>query len=345
MALSKPHVVVFFGGTSGNQDLSRESALWFAEYVPRSKYQVTPIEIMGDGTWKVPLGSLPTSGSVTNMMSGLSAAVRALSPAEGLQRLLSRPVQAFMSLVRGKGGDDGATHSLGQTIHVPVVGSPLATAQQTSNKHVFHQVISHITATPHTRLVQAHVPEEEVLQDMADFDQASFFIKPIHHEGSHGIELVTPGTDVAAAVRRARSFGDVIVQEHRPGQELSITIVDGHHGPLVLPTTIILPQKAAFYDDMAKRRLGRVKLHTPNVPGNTVIAEAEDIAREVYQELGCKGMATIDMIAGDDGIDVLEVNTVPTFTQFTPVIHQMKTAGLHPSHLFDAMLKEALENG
>src|SRR5690349_7385596 len=127
----KPHVVVFYGGTSGNQDLSRESGAWFCEYVPRSKYQITPIEILPDGQWKVPLGSLPTSGSVRRMMEKLSDGVRPLPAGEALQRLLNRPVDGFMSLMRGVGGDDGATHSLGHMLHVPVVGSPMHTAQQT----------------------------------------------------------------------------------------------------------------------------------------------------------------------------------------------------------------------
>ena len=98
----KPHVVVFYGGSSGNEDLSTETGQWVCEYIPRSKYQVTPVEVTQDGKWKVPLGSLPTSGAVARVMQMLSKAVSPLVPAKALERLFTRPVDAFVSLLRGK---------------------------------------------------------------------------------------------------------------------------------------------------------------------------------------------------------------------------------------------------
>lgn len=340
---TKPHVVVFFGGTPGNHDLSRESGEWFCEYAPRSKYQVTPVEVTLDGQWKVPLGSLPTVGPVKRMMAGLSQALRPLSPKDALQRLASRPISAFLTLLRGPGGDDGAMHSLGKVLSTPVMGSPLSASQHTSNKHIFHNLIGQITSTPHAHHVKKHVTEEQALKDIANTVSYPFFLKPSSQEGSIGVSYVDSVNELLPAFRTAREHGDVLVQEHQRGQELSVTVVEGNNGRLyTLPTTLIIPRKAPFYDHLAKRRLGRATFHTPNVQDNVVIQEAEEIARDVFQEMGCRGLATIDMIAGDNGINVLEVNTVPTFTQFTPLIYQLKSANMHPTALFDTLITKTL---
>src|SRR5688572_19782666 len=131
---SLPHVVVFFGGTTGSHDLSQETGYWVCNYLPRTKYRVTPVRITSDGQWQVPFGGLPQQGPVDRMVEMLFAAVRPVSPSEGLQRLLRHPVQSLMTTLRGPGGNDGALQTLGKTLHIPVVGSDSQTCQQTSLK-------------------------------------------------------------------------------------------------------------------------------------------------------------------------------------------------------------------
>ncbi len=310
---------------------------------PRSKYQVTPVEVTPEGLWKVPLGSLPATGPIGTMWQRLSQAMRALPPAKALERLLSRPVDMMLTFVRGKGGDDGSLHSLGNALAIPVMGSPLSASQQMSNKYLSNTVLGAITSVPYTRYFRGNLPADEVVRDIEKQFPTAFFIKPAHQEGSIGIEHVTSPAHVGDAVARARAHGDIVVQEREGGQEFSLTLFEDERGNVqVLPPTIIVPKTAGFYDAMAKRRSGRVTLHTPHTPDNLVIAEAEVIARDIWNELGLRGMVSFDMMAGDTAVETLEVNTVPTFTSLTPVVHQLKTAGVHPTRLFDSLIKRSL---
>lgn len=318
--------------------------MWFSHYMPRSHYQVTPVEVTPEGLWKVPLGSLPASGPIGTMWQRLSQALRALPPAKALERLLSRPVDVMLTFVRGKGGDDGSLQSLGNALAIPVMGSPLSTSQQTSNKYLSNTILGQLTSVPYTRYFRASAPAEGVVRDIQEQFPSAFFIKPAHQEGSLGVEQVTTPVHIRDAVARARAHGDIVVQEKQDGQEFSLTLFEDERGHVqVLPPTIIVPKKTAgFYDAMAKRRPGRVTLHTPHTPDNLVIAEAEAIARDIWDELGCRGMVCFDMVAGDEAVETLEVNTVPTFTSLTPVVHQLKTAGVHPTRLFDSLIKRSL---
>lgn len=342
MPNKRPRVALFYGGSANNFDLSAETGQWICQYLPREKYDVVPVEVTPDGKWKVPLGSLPRSGPVGRIMSMLSQAVQALSPTKAMERLLHQPVQVFMTVVRGRGGDDGSLHSLGQALSVPVVGSPYDTCQVTSNKHIFAKTLNDIVDTPYTERFRPRGSVEETMDDIRDRFMLPLFIKPTTEEGSFGVEYIESLDELGATIGKNRD-SNLIVQERLPGQELSVSLIQDTRGKIhALPPTIIVPQKALFYDHLAKRRPGRALLHTPTASDNAIFQEAETIAREIYDELGCQGLVSIDMVAGDDLIDVLEVNTVPTMTEMTPLKHQLKKAGLHPATLFDNLLGRAL---
>ncbi len=342
MNSKRPRIVVFYGGSAHNFDLSSETGQWVCQYIPREKYDVVPVEITPDGKWKVPLGSLPRSGPIGRMMSMLSQAVQALSPTRAIERLLRQPVQGFMTVVRGRGGDDGSLHSLGQALSVPVVGSPYDTCQVTSNKHMFVKTLGDMVDTPYTERFRPRDSVEATVDDIRDRFMLPLFIKPITEEGSFGVEYIESLDELGAAIGKQHD-SNLIVQERLPGQELSISLTQDSRGKVyALPPTIIVPQKAMFYDHLAKRRSGRARLHTPQATDNPIMVEAATIARDVYDELGCQGLVTIDMVAGEDLVDVLEVNTVPTMTEMTPLKHQLKAAGLHPATLFDHLLGRAL---
>lgn len=345
MSGKKPRVVVFYGGSITNHDLSSETGKWVCQYIPREQFDVTPVEITSEGLWKVPLGSLPRSGPIDRTLTMLSKAIRPLSPTKALTRLLDRPIQSIITLVRGHGGDDGSMHSLASALRIPIAGSPYHTCQRTSDKYLFGNTVNDITTTPYTRRFKKNTSAEEVLADIQDEFLPPVFIKPVTEEGSAGIERVETIGELESAIRKHITLTDIVLQENAPGTELSITLAEGANGKIIaLPTTIIVPQKATYYDHLAKRRSGRVTLHTPATQDNSVIAEATEIARDVYEELGCRGIAQIDMIAGDGIVDLLEVNTVPTFSSHTPLPQQLKKAGMHPSSLLSALITRSWED-
>lgn len=344
--MRRPRVVVFFGGESANNDLSSQTGHWVCQYLPRSQYDVTPVEILPDGKWKVPLGNLPRSGAVDVTLQRLSEAVTPLEPSEALHRLIDKPVDSLFTVVRGRGGDDGSLHSLGNLIGAGVAGSQYSTCQQTSDKHIFSQAISNVATAPYTRKFSRRNPVDAIVQEIQEDFLVPVYVKPASQEGSFGIEKIENPADLRAAATRILKFDDLLVQEGVPGTEISVSVTEDNRGHIhVLPATVIVPQRSAFYDQMAKRVSGRVALHTTHDKDNHILREAQTIARDVYDELNCNGPVTIDMIANGDDISVLEANVVPTFSEFTPLKHQLKSAGLHPSTLFSHLVTQSFERG
>ena len=331
----RPRIVVFSGGQEEHAGISSQSGKWLCQYIPRSQYDVVPVEVTHEGKWKVPLGSLPKTGPVGRTMDMLSSVTQPLAPSDALDRLFSKPVDSIITVLRGKGGDDGALHSMGALLGIRVAGSNHHTARSSSHKHQFAHSISDIAATPYSHLVRHTMSAEEIESELRGEFMPPFFIKPVHSENSHGIVRVDSLSHLRRAIESAKQHSqDFIVQEHAPGLELTVTVYMDQKGAIhALPPTIVTPKGSAFYDYHTKQRDGAAQFHTVHSSDKSLAEQAEEIARDVYESLSCQGVATVDMIADAGAIDVLELNTIPTFHPASPILHQLKEAGLHPEDL------------
>lgn len=334
-------MAVFFGGTDGTHDLSTQTGQWFCQEVPRSSYQVTPVQIQPDGSWKVPQGPLPQRGDVQGLWQSMFSGLKKLSPTEGLGRLVTRPLTGLVNLIRGKGGDDGALHGLAETLGVPMAGSPLAACQVCSHKHLCYQTVDDLAATPFTLTFGPTEDPTTIVAEVRDLLTPPLYVKAATGEGGSAVERIVSLAELAAAVKRLQQAGQtVLVQEALTGPELHLTLLGDAAGRLTsLPATIITPRESSFYDERARRHPGRVQTRHQSETDSDVVAEAHDIAQQVWQRLGLKRYASFDFIASDNGVTLLEVNLIPNASHHAPLHNQLRAAGLSPASFIDGYLR------
>ncbi len=331
----RPRIVVFMGGQKEHAFASSQSGTWACQYIPRSQYDVTPVHITPDGQWKVPLGTLPKTGDVTRTIDMLASITYPQEPTQAMERLFARPVDSIITLLRDKGGDDGAMHSMGDLLNIRVAGSGHHTSHIASDKHRFSHAIRDIASTPYARFIPRTMSAEILEDELRGEFVPPFFIKPAIGAGSHGMIHVQSEKDIARTIRELqKSPCDIVVQETVPGMELTVTVFsDAKHVLHTLPPTVITPKGSSFYDYHSKQRENGAHFHSVHTSDETVLEQAQEIARDVYASLGCSGIATVDMIANGHNIDVLELNTIPTFHTASPIHHQLTSEGMHPEQL------------
>lgn len=344
--MSRPTVVVFFGGSPSNHDLSMESGSWVCRYLPRARYRVAPVRMTTSGQWQVPLGTLPQQGSVERVLERLWQAVPAVAPAAGMERLLAHQPRAFLTLLRGRGGDDGAMQSLGAILGVPVVGSSARTCYETADKQQLLRRLAGVVATPRTERYRGGAALDSAVTRARQTFRPPFFIKPAAEEGSVGVEEVKSMEALPPALARLSPGQEIVMQENMPGIEVAVTLVNDKTGAVrVLPPAVITAKRAPFYDALAKRREGRVRIVPTDWQPDERLKKAVEAARAAYDELGCEGWATFDFKVDENGAKLLEVNSIPTFSAFTPLVHQLAAAGTSPAALLDQLVEQRLRNG
>ena len=137
-----------------------------------------------------------------------------------------------------------------------------------------------------------------------------------------------PGALVAAF-----SYGDkVLLERHVDGRDLAVSVLDRE----VLPVVEAVPREEDFYDFEARYEIGRTDFVCPAELPEEVTARAQELALEVWDALGCRAFARIDLMycEGDGELTVLEANAIPGLTETSLLPMASDAAGLD----FDALI-------
>ena len=82
-----------------------------------------------------------------------------------------------------------------------------------------------------------------------------------------------------------------------------------------LPVVEAIPAGGDRYDFEARYEIGRTRFECPaDARPRTERAAVIEAALGAYRALGCSGFSRVDLILGEDGPQVLEVNAIPGLT-------------------------------
>ena len=83
-------------------------------------------------------------------------------------------------------------------------------------------------------------------------------------------------------------------------------------------------------------------VHVPaNIP-EELRRKAAETAKTLYQAIGCRGLARVDMFLLPDGTVMLnEINTMPGFTSYSRYPRMMQAAGLPMETVVDRLIADA----
>jgi len=165
-------------------------------------------------------------------------------------------------------------------------------------------------------------------------------IKPASEGSSFGVTMVSCSEDIPAALAAAFAFDETAVVERRIiGRELTVGIL----GETALPVCEIVP-KRGFYDYTAKYEddaTGYV-FDTGLAPELTEAVQA--LSLSAHKLLGCRAFSRVDlMLDASEAPWVLEVNTIPGFTEHSLVPKAAARAGIDFPSLCSRIVESALE--
>jgi len=362
---AKPRVAIVFGGRSSEHGVSVVTAASVLRAIDRSKYEVLPIGITHEGRWALVAdeparmaitdGRMPDVAQVAESTDGqvalpLNPGSRDVVWSEpGAAPKVLGEVDVVLPLLHGPWGEDGTLQGLLELSGVPYVGSGVLASAVGMDKEFTKRILeAHgIFAGAYT-VIKSREWETEAGRAAARERVAALglplFVKPCRAGSSMGITKVKDLADLDAAIEEARRHDPkIIVELGVEGREIECAVLEFEDGPRAsVPAEVLVGGEFEFYDFEAKY-IDSSDVQIPAALTEDETAEIRRRAVEVFEALGCEGLARVDFFLLNDGRWMVnEINTMPGFTPISAYPKMWEATGVPYPELIDRLLAAAL---
>jgi D-alanine-D-alanine ligase len=262
----------------------------------------------------------------------------------------AEPDVAFIAL-HGRDGEDGAVQELLGAIGVPYTGSGPSACIRCADK----VLAKHLMRDAGVPTPEFHSFNETAFRELGaaaalkDIERSLGFplvVKPAGQGSALGIKFARGSEDVPGALLAAFSYDrKVLLERYVKGRDLAVSVLDSQDGSeaVALPVVEAVPHDEDFYDFEARYQIGRTAFVCPAELPAQLAAQAQELALQVYELLGCRGFARVDLMLEQDSgqLWVLETNAIPGFTETSLLPQAADAAGIDFDELVSRILLSA----
>jgi len=264
-----------------------------------------------------------------------------ISP-DDLSALDQDNIDVVFPILHGTFGEDGQLQEIMEKKRICFVGSDSASSRLAMDKFRSKQVfLREGLATPASELIGAVGPKAQLdknIQDSLTRISPPWVIKPNSQGSSLGITIVHDQHSAEEAIKLClRQYNDCLVEQFIDGHEFTVGVL----GSTPLPVLEVQVEQG-FYDYRAKyidEDTGYI--FDLDLPDKN-IRQMQDISLQAFNCLGCRDLARVDFIRDGRGcLYVLEVNTLPGFTDHSLVPKAAARAGMSMGQICDMIVQMA----
>jgi D-alanine-D-alanine ligase len=257
------------------------------------------------------------------------------------------PEAAFICL-HGPGGEDGTVQALLETLGIPYTGSgPLSSIRCMDKDYAKRAARAAGIPSPTFRTFFRRAMNEmgaaAALDSAANTLGYPLAVKPAHEGSGFGLSRVEESDELLDAVYEAFGYdAKILLERWVDGTEVSVPILEpAGEEPRALGLVEIRPREGA-YNFEAKYTPGATDFAIPAEIPPEAAASLEETALATYRALGCSGYARVDTILADDTPWVIDVKTIPGFTETSTFPLAAEAAGISFESLVETILEAAL---
>jgi D-alanine-D-alanine ligase len=346
------HLALIFGGVSPEHEVSIQSAANIAQALedlhPLRKFLIDPVYINTDGEWvfhppisgpsslKSLIGRAP-SWEMDTDQSG--AVIHPFTLA--IWKLNEDGVEVALIIMHGQNGEDGRLQGTLDLAQIPYTGSGAAASALAMDKPRC-QAVLHAAGLP----IAPSVVLNQAMLDQADrlieLHGLPLVVKPARGGSSVGITIVNEAENLHAAMEAALLIDrEVMIEKYVGGREFSCGIIERDGQPTPLPVTEIIPPEGRFFDYDAKYEPGVTREVTPADISAHLSLRLQQLAHQAHRALDCRGFSRVDFIADPADPVILEINTIPGFTENSLLPQGAAAAGIRLPALATLMIDSA----
>ena len=248
--------------------------------------------------------------------------------------IASRPTRVF-NLVHGRPGEDGVLQGLLCALGIPFTGSGVASSALAFDKPRTKQVWESLGLPTAPMVVVDHLEQSDICIKRLG---PELFVKPAHEGSSVGAHVVRSSDQLKVALEDALTYDTrVLVEPLLPGPEFTVGIVRGFALPV-----IGIRSTTDFYDYKAKYQSNDTEYQIPSGLSPEFETEAQKLALEAFEALGCRTWGRIDFMMDETGhLLLVECNTVPGMGSHSLVPKAASASGMDMPMLIEQILLDA----
>ena len=331
--MMKKVIAIVAGGDSSEHDVSLRSAAGINSWIDKEKYDVYIVEVSHQG-WLAHLPNGKQSPVYRHNFSFKDEWGRDI-----------KPDYAYIT-IHGTPGEDGTLQGYFDLLSIPYSTCSLLVEAMTFNKFALNQFLKGFGVKV-AEDVLVRQGQQVDAQQIVEKVGLPCFVKPNGGGSSFGVTHCKTLEEVMPAIEKAmEECPEVLIEKEMKGVEISNGVYKTKAGGLhVLPITEVVP-KTDFFDYDAKYN-GMVEEITPARLSEETTKRVQTLTGAIYDILGASGIIRIDYIiskneAGDDVINMLEINTTPgmTLTSFIP--QQVRAEGNEMKDVLNEIIADKL---
>ena len=358
---------ILFGGRSGEHDVSLTSAASVLKALDPAKYEVVPIGITREGSWRVGRAAeklLPGSGQQSSglekvlpdvlksgkpVMASADPTTPQLVPMNSTSLAKSQPqIDVIFPVLHGTFGEDGTVQGLLELAGIPYVGAGVVASATGMDKDVMKRLFRD-AGLPVVRWVLVLRSEWEggpagVRNLIENEIGYPLFVKPANLGSSVGISKVRSARQLSAALDLAAQYDrKILVECAVDAREIECAVLGNDHPQASVPGEIIPVNE--FYDYEAKYVKEGSNIIIPARLTHRQTKRVKEYSLRAFQAIDCAGMARVDFLLDrkNSKVFVNEINTIPGFTPISMYPKMWEATGVPYAQLLDRLIELALE--
>lgn len=334
------NILVIFGGTSSEHEVSLKSAYSIIKAIDKNRYTVILVGISKKGQWKYFHGSIEKILYDTwNNENDCEEAVFDVSKQELIifkNNIQRKKVDGIFPVLHGKGGEDGTIQGMASLANIPYMGCGVMSSAIGMDKMMAHTIAESIGIRV-PKCIWAH----KITGDL----KYPVFVKPLDGGSSLGITKVNMKEDLTMAIDRAEKYGGkVIIEEFIDGVEVGVAILKKDNQIICGEMDEVIIEKG-FFDFEEKYTLKTSKIIIPAQIDQKTKNKIVNAGKRIFEKMVCKGFARIDFFVDKNNeIYFNEINTIPGFTSHSRFPNMLKAKGYTFEEIVNSIIDEELQN-
>ena len=343
-------VAVLAGGHSSEHSISLLSARSISQALVQGGHEVSLIGINKEGVW-TRLAAIPKrEGHSLPVLPHTDTVDFATHFGECAAEI--RTCDVTFPVLHGPFGEDGTVQGLLELLGVAYVGSGVLASAACMDK-----------PTTKAKLESAGIPipdftffeldddsNESITQAVAYVAESNLsfpmFVKPARGGSSVGMTRVPTAAQLFQAITEASQHDLRIIFEQAIENmreiECGVLVRPNHQGAVAsLPSEIKVKPPRLFYDFEAKYLDDSADLIVPAQLEADITSEIQNMSLQVFDVMGCEGLARIDFFVRGTELLVSEVNTMPGFTEISMYPRMFEASGVTYPQLVDDLVHTA----